>query len=362
MKKKTANSRVRTPREKSASSPKKIAVIMGDPSKQDLMKPAAIFDEDDFNTINQLKAALGELTPEYEFIYLSNHDTLLEDLSKIKRKISFVLNLCDEGWNNIPTQELHVPAILEMLNIAYSGAGPQSLASCYDKSMVRGCAHEIGVPVPSGYFIAPEANVFKLPLKFPVIVKPNFGDSSIGILSTSVAQNFDELLNGISSSREKIGYDKPLLVEEFLPGAEVTIGIIGNPSTSYSILPIIEEDYSALPEELPKICGYEAKWNPDSPYFQYLKSVRAQIPEGTENLIVHCSRRLFQRLQCRDYARFDWRLDSSGNPKLLEANPNPGWCWDGHMAKMCRIAGLSYADMLRMILRATEARLFPHEA
>lgn len=359
--KRKAALKVRVARKKKRSLSKTIAVILGDPRKQDLMKPSAVFDEDDFNTIDKLKEALQELQPEYQFIYLSNHDTLLKDLIKIKREITFVLNLCDEGWNNIPTQELHVPAMLEMLNIPYTGAGPQCLASCYDKSMVRGCAHEMGVPVPAGYFIAPEANVFKLPLKFPVIVKPNFGDSSIGILSTSVAHNYDELLNGISSIREKIGFDKSLLVEEFLEGAELTIGIIGNPSTTYSILPIIEEDYSALPEDLPKICGYEAKWNRDSPYFQHLKSIRAQLPEGTENLIVYSSRRLFQRLQCRDYARFDWRLDSNGNPKLLEANPNPGWCWDGHLAKMSHIAGVSYTGMLRMILHAAEARLHSRE-
>ncbi|MDY6966862.1 MAG: hypothetical protein SVM80_13010, partial [Halobacteriota archaeon] len=59
----------------------------------------------------------------------------------------------------------------------------------------------------------------------------------------------------------------------------------------------------------------------------------------------------------RDYSRFDWRLDSSGNPKLLEVNPNPGWCWDGHLAKMAKFAGMSYADMLEVILRATEQRL-----
>lgn len=340
-------------------SPKRIAVIQGDPNKQDLMKPSSIFDEDDFTTIDRLKESLQSLKDEYEFIYLSDHTTLLDDLIAIKGQILFAFNLCDEGWNNIPTQELHIPAMLEMLGIPYTGAGPQCLASCYDKSMVRGCAQEIGVPVPGGYFIAPEANAFKLPLKFPVIIKPNFGDSSIGISSKSVAHTYDELLSGINSIREKIGYDKPLLVEDFLEGAEVTIGIIGNPSTSYSILPIIEEDYSALPDDLPKICGYEAKWNHDSPYFQYLKSKHAQLPDGIENLIVYCSRRLFQRLQCRDYARFDWRLDSQGNPKLLEANPNPGWCWDGHLAKMSAIAGLDYASMLRMILRAAEDRILP---
>jgi D-alanine-D-alanine ligase len=66
---------------------------------------------------------------------------------------------------------------------------------------------------------------------------------------------------------------------------------------------------------------------------------------------------LFERLECRDYARFDWRLDARGNPKLLEANPNPGWCWDGHLAKMAGLAGLSYADMLTAILAAAERRL-----
>lgn len=360
MKKKTAKAKKVISHRKKKSTSRLIAVILGDSRKQDLMKPSAVFDEDDFHTIHQLKHALRELESEYRFVYLSNHDTLMDDLFKIRKDLFFALNLCDEGWNNIPTQELHVPAVMEMLNIPYTGAGPQCLASCYDKSMVRGCAHEMGVPVPRGYFLAPETNVFKLPRNFPVIVKPNFGDSSIGILSSSVARDFDGLVEGINSIREKIGEERPLLVEDFLEGAEVTIGIIGNPSTSYSILPIIEEDYSALPPELPKICGYDAKWNPESPYFQLLKSVRARLPEGAENQIVDCSRRLFERLQCRDYARFDWRLDSSGNPKLLEVNPNPGWCWDGHMAKMCAIAGVSYSGMLRMILQAAEARLNKH--
>ncbi|MEO0169687.1 MAG: D-alanine--D-alanine ligase, partial [candidate division WOR-3 bacterium] len=106
----------------------------------------------------------------------------------------------------------------------------------------------------------------------------------------------------------------------------------------------------------PKICGYEAKWLPDSPYWK-IKSIPANLPENTEKFIVECCLKLFERLGCKDYARFDWRLDSEGNPKLLEVNPNPGWCWDGHLAKMANIAGISYADMLRMILEAAEKRL-----
>ena len=72
---------------------------------------------------------------------------------------------------------------------------------------------------------------------------------------------------------------------------------------------------------------------------------------------VKCSLKLFERLECRDYCRFDWRLDANGDPKLLEVNPNPGWCWDGHLAKMSGYAGYNYKDMLQFILKATEERV-----
>jgi len=70
--------------------------------------------------------------------------------------------------------------------------------------------------------------------------------------------------------------------------------------------------------------------------------------------------KLFERFECRDYARFDWRLDAKGNPKLLEVNPNPGWCWDGHLAKMVAITGISYGEMLEAILKTAEARMHMH--
>jgi D-alanine-D-alanine ligase len=264
--------------------------------------------------------------------------------------------LCDEGFENDPLKELHIPALLEMLWIPYTGAGPRCLAYCYDKSLVRGIAKEMGIPVPEAVFIKPEDTTFEIPFSFPAIVKPNFGDSSFGITQRSVVYNPEQLVSAISEIREKFGYDKPILVEEFLQGKDLSVGIIGNPPEYYKVLPIIEEDYSALPPELPKICGYEAKWLPDSPYWN-IKSKRADLPEDVEKFIIECCLKLFERLECRDYARFDWRLDSEGNPKLLEVNPNPGWCWDGHLAKMFYISSLTYKDMLKAILEAAEIRL-----
>jgi D-alanine-D-alanine ligase len=333
---------------------KNVTVLMGDPNKPDPLKPLCVFDDDDFYTIDQLKNALRELDG-YHYEYMNNHDRLIDELMKTVGKTDYVMNLCDEGYDNNPRKELHVPSLLEMLGIPYTGSGPQCLAFCYDKSLVRGIAKEMDIPVPGGFFIKPEDSTFELYFPFPSIVKPNFGDSSFGITQRSVCNSVEELVNAITEIREKFGYEKPVLVEEFLMGKDFTVGIIGNPPESYTVLPIIEEDYSALPPELPRICGYEAKWLPDSPYWN-LKSIPAQLPEATERLVVECCLKLFERLECRDYCRFDWRLDSNGQPRLLEVNPNPGWCWDGHLAKMAKIAAISYSEMLGAILRAAEDR------
>ncbi len=340
--------------------PREVTVALGDPKKPDPLKPAGVFDEDDIHTINQMKAALKELeqTGRYRFTYVDNHDTLIQDLLKLreKGKLDIVLNLCDEGHDNNPRKELHIPAILETLKIPYTGAGPQCLAFCYDKSLVRGVANEMRIPVPDAYFIKPEDKVYDLQIAFPVIVKPNFGDSSFGITQRSVVYNVEELNDAIVEVRKKFGYNYPMLLEEFLVGKDITVGIIGNPSENYVALPVIEEDYSLLPEGLPKICGYEAKWDPASPY-SCLRSVPVELQNGTEKHLVEYCMKLFERLECRDYCRFDWRFDSQGNPKLLEVNPNPGWCWDGHLAKMSNFAGISYSEMLRMIINAAEQRL-----
>jgi len=334
---------------------KQVIVVLGDPSKIDILKPLSVFDDDDIYVIDQLKNSLRELK-NYKFIYMDNHDTLIQDLIKIKPKIDFVFNLCDEGYNNDAKKELHLPAIFEIMQIPCTGSGPQCLAYCYDKSLIRGISKEMGIPVPDAFLIKPEDTTFNLPIEFPVIVKPNFGDSSFGITQKSVVNNLENLTNAISEIRKKFGYDKPVLIEKFLTGKDLSVGIIGNPPESYNVLPVIETDYSMLPPNLPKICGYESKWLPNSSYWN-IKSIPANLPDEKEKFIIEFCINLFDRLEIRDYCRFDWRLDENNNPKLLEVNPNPGWCWDGHLTKMAEIAGISYTKMLELILNTAEQRL-----
>jgi D-alanine-D-alanine ligase len=164
------------------------------------------------------------------------------------------------------------------------------------------------------------------------------------------------MINAVDDVRNIIGPQSPVIVEEFLEGKDLSMGVIGNSPENTLILPVIEEDYSALPSDLPKICCYEAKWLPESPYWN-VKSIPAEIPEAVHKYIEESSLKLFERLECNDYCRFDWRLDKAGDPHLLEVNPNPGWCWDGHLARMCEFEGISYKEMIYKILLAAENRL-----
>lgn len=336
---------------------RRVAVLLGDHRQPDTVKPNGSFDADDFHTINELKNALKKV-PGFEFTYVDDHSALIDTLRGLTKKIDFVFNLCDEGFNNEATKELHIPSLLEILNLKYSGGNPQCLAYCYDKSLVRGLATEMGIPVPEAFSVAPEEVTFiSFPIEFPVIVKPNDGDSSIGITVDSVCYNVQQLEHAITQVRDSIGYDRPVLVERYLTGKDISVGIIGNPPDSYMLLPVIEEDYSKLPADLPKICGYEAKWDQDSVYFKTITSIPADLPQATVEFLSASCTKLFQRLGCQDYARFDWRLDNNNTPRLLEVNPNPGWCWDGHLARMAALADLSYSDMLREILTACDERL-----
>lgn len=333
-----------------------VLVLMGDPQLSDIIKPGLAFDDDDFQTINELKTALSKI-PDYNFIYLNQHRTLISDLQKHQKNCSIVFNLCDEGFNNEASRELHITALLEMLGLHYSGGTPQCLSWCYDKSLIRGIAKETGIPVPKAFLVKPEDIQFvEFGLTFPVIVKPNSGDSSFGITQHSVCYDIQSLETAIINIRDKFGYNKPVLVEQFLSGKDISVGIIGNPEHTYKILPVIEEDYSSLPENLPKICGYEAKWEPQSQYGK-ITSIRANLSEDVEQFLSASCLKLFERLECRDYARFDWRLDDNGTPRLLEVNPNPGWCWDGHLAKMAQLDQISYGQMLADILTACHLRL-----
>ncbi len=329
-----------------------VTVILGDPTLPDPIKRNGQFNQEDMETIDRLKEALADL-PEHKFKYVTNHSNLLSELRSNPPK--FVLNLCDEGYLNEATMELHVPALLELLQIPYSGAAPACLATCYNKSFVRSIAFSMDIPVPAETYLSPDDQSAYLPSYFPALVKPNLGDSSIGITKDAVVESPEALI----AYRERLRSElpgRPILIQEFLSGEEYSVGLIGNPGLGFHFLPILEVDYSDLQADLPKILGYESKWLADSPYWTQIQYKEAEIDEEERRQLMDYSAALFERLGCRDYARIDFRKDAEGTIKVMEVNPNPGWCWDGKMNIMAGMEGMSYSDLLSLILNSAQER------
>jgi D-alanine-D-alanine ligase len=329
-----------------------VTVLLGDPRLPDGVKRNGAFNPEDFDTVRKLKDALSELT-NYKFRYLDNHATLERDLSDLRTDL--VLNFCDEGYNNDPFKELHVPALLDVLGIPYTGATPATLAACYDKGLVRAVAQGLDVPVPLETYVRPGDQGATLPSVFPALLKPNYGDSSQGITKDAVVNNEKSLLDYLERLRHEFPR-RPILVQEFLTGPEYTVALIGNPDQGLRALALLEVDYSRLDPDLPHILGYESKWEPDSPYWTQIRYHEANLPDHVQGQLIEHSARLFERLGCRDYARFDFRADARGEIKLLEVNPNPGWCWDGKVNIMAGFQGIRYTELLSQILAAAEER------
>lgn len=317
-----------------------ITVVLGDISLKSHI-------EYELEAIKQLKIALSKLQG-YKFSYIENHKSLFYDLGNLKTDLVF--NLCDDGYNNKANMELHIPALLEVLNIPYTGSPPHTLAICYDKSLVKSIANSLNIPTPDEYLIMPDDTTYNIPTNFPVILKPNFGDGSEGIYKDSVVYDPIEFTEVLNKLRKQFP-DVPILVEEFLTGDEISIGILGNLPYDFEILPILKIDYSELPEDLPPICGYEAKWDFDSIYYKKIKYVPAELDKDIEEKLYDMVLKLYSRLDLRDYGRFDIRFSTDGIPKLLEVNPNPGWSWDGKLKMMCEWKGIEYEEMLERIIR-----------
>jgi D-alanine-D-alanine ligase len=174
------------------AAPRDVTVVLGDPRLPDGVKRNGRFNPEDFETVNRLGRALAELDA-YRFAYLDNHASLLRDLRNDPPALVF--NLCDEGYNNDAFQEMHVPAALEMLGIPYTGAGPTCLGLCYNKSLVRAIAADLEVPVPAETYFDVADHAATIPSAFPALVKPNFGDASLGITKDAVVETPEQLVD-----------------------------------------------------------------------------------------------------------------------------------------------------------------------
>lgn len=334
---------------------RRVLVITGDHELPDPSKWDGCYSAADLDLHRQMRVALESL-PGYRFEFLSRHADLIPRL--LRDPPELVLNLCDTGFCNQDTQELHVPALLEAFGIPYTGAPPASMVLCYDKAIVRLVAESCGVPTPREVYVAPDSPLDRIEASYPALIKPARGDGSVGINRNAVVRSAEEAARQLRWFRCQFP-GAAALIQEYLPGPEYGLALIGNPGRMEA-LPLIEVDFSALPAGLPPILAFESKTGPDTPY----DAVRVRPAKLSSDCLAAIRRHtetLFARLECRDYARFDFRAGADGTIRLLEVNPNPAWSSAAKLALMAGFAGKSYPELLGMILTAAETRLTVRE-
>lgn len=294
-----------------------------------------------------------EARGDYQVRHFGDHPRLFDELRQHPPDLA--LNFCDTGYFNRLHQEANIPALLELLEIPYTGASPAAMHRCNDKAMVRLLAAAHGIAVPNETFIDLHAAPRTRPTLYPSIIKPNAGCGSLGVTRDSVVHDAAEAEAYLEHLAAETNWQRAL-AQDFLTGPEYTVGLYGNPETGLTVLPPLEIDYSHLDPSLPPILTYGSKADPDSPYWQSLRFRRAELDEPIHAILIEHSIWLFERLGLRDYARIDYRSGADGIPRLLDANFNPTWNDDGKMAIMAGWAGHSYGDWLNLIIDAARSR------
>jgi D-alanine-D-alanine ligase len=330
----------------------KLCVLTGDPRLPDATKRGHRYNEEDQATDAAMRAVLRGLH-RFDLEFFDDHTRLLERFAGDPPDL--VLNFCDTGFRNVAAHELHVPVLLELHGIPYSGATPACMAICYDKQIVRLVAQALGIPVPRETYLAPGEHLDPAQVPLPALIKPNQADGSVGITKDAVVQTPAEAEAYLAWLRRELP-GRAVLVQEYLPGPEYGVGLIGNPGADLIALTPLEVDYSRLPAGLAPILSFESKALPDSPYWTEIKFKPAEAAPEVQGAMADQARRLFARLGCRDYARFDFRVAADGEPKIMEVNPNPAWAYDGKLAFMAGFSGIDYPSMLEMIVDAALRR------
>ncbi|PLX34536.1 MAG: D-alanine--D-alanine ligase [Clostridiales bacterium] len=257
------------------------------------------------------------------------------------RHIDMVFNFA-EGLKG-RGRESQVPALLSFLSIPFTGSDETTLAIGLDKALSKRIAMTENIRTPKFQIFFNSSDVLKKSLQFPLIVKPNAEGSSKGIIDSSIAS--DEYSLKLLTDRIIESYEEPAIVEEYVPGREFTVGLLGN-GKDVEVLPLMEILFEK--DENP-FYSYNVKKNSEK-FIRY--ECPAKIDSKLEKKIKRMALRIFTSLQCRDVARIDIRVSEKDNePYFIEINPLPGLI-DGFsdLTIIARSANMEYDQLIRRIL------------
>lgn len=301
--------------------------------------------ETDFSKqLSVIEASLGKHFSDISLLALN---------SNIRKNINAIINACPdvilnfvESLEGNANYESFIAGVYDLLGYHYTGSSALCLGNCLIKSRTKQILEAKGIKTPN-YKVVPHKKIIdtqNYDLSFPVILKLLKEDASIGISEFSVVKDLKSLkkqLNFLFGN-----YNQDVLVEEYIEGRELNVSILNNKA-----LPISEITFNGLPDELPKIVTYEAKWSPESIYYKHtVPRCPASLNEKLKEKITSTAILAFNAMECRDYARVDIRLGKKETPYVIEVNPNPDISTDSGFARSAEAAGLSYDELLNRIV------------
>jgi D-alanine-D-alanine ligase len=310
----------------------------------------ALEEYDSAETVEAIASVMESLG--HSVVRLSGGRKFLDNI--LRNSVDFVFNIA-EGRGNYRSREAQIPALLEMLDIPYSGSDPQCLALCLDKPLTKTIVQTTGVLTPRWQLITNKTELRELcrdGFPLPAFVKPAYEGSSKGVRLNGRVETSAQMDKITAALLEK--YEQPVIVEEFIPGDEVTVGIVGNSPPRIigmmRILPQKRGDYFIYSLEVKR------DWQNQVEY-----ECPAQLKAGTLQKLADFSLKAFKILGCRDCARLDFKLDREGIPYFLEINPLPGLNpKSSDLPIMAAKMGWDYHKLVSSILRAALDRYPGH--
>jgi D-alanine-D-alanine ligase len=295
--------------------------------------------------------ALQKLDHEPFYQVLDGTLSSVHALSKCGADLIFNLT---ESFAGDDTQEMHIAAYLDLLDIPYTGAGPHATFLAQDKAIAKKMFAFHGIRTP--YFATSYRGRIDHAhnIEFPLIVKPSSEDGSIGINQDAVVTSVKELMERVQYIQDE--FDSPALIEEYIEGREIYASILG--SYEYAeALPLVEIDFSKLPKGTPRIASYDVKFEKDTEVYKLTKSALAEdLDEKTVAKLTETALAAYRAVKLRDYGRIDMRLAANGEVYVIEANPNPWLASQQEFAMAAKASGRTYVQLIGEIIELAQRR------
>lgn len=304
--------------------------------------------EAEFDSIDTIKAIEKVLTESgYDVTLLEVSEELPQKL--LSKHFDIIFNIA-EGENG-RSREAQVPALLDFLNLKFTGSDATTLCICLDKALTKHVVLSHNIKTPAFQVVYDREFKLENKLHFPLIVKPNAEGSSKGISSLSIVKNKRELRRLVTTLFET--YTQPLLIEEFIEGREFTVGILGN-GDDVTVMRPMEIEF--LQKKGHNIYDYSVKQD-------FIGKIEYTCPPKmkpeNERLMMETAKKIYNVLGCRDLARVDFRLSTTKGLQFIEINPLPGLA-PGYsdMPMIAEKNGIPYAELINTVIKiATERYL-----